>query len=71
MTGALKQHEIAAAAKELNEKGTKSSRLERASKIRTLTTYMDDTGVIRAESRISAATSVSYDTRFPIILPKA
>ncbi|XP_062542031.1 uncharacterized protein LOC134210021 [Armigeres subalbatus] len=44
--------------------------LDRMSKIRTLAPFVDDKGVMRSESRISAATFVSYDTRFPIILPK-
>ncbi|XP_062713827.1 uncharacterized protein LOC134290665 [Aedes albopictus] len=62
--------EVAVLSKELQENSMKGGRLERTSKIRTLSPYMDDAGVIRSESRISAATFVAYDTRFPIILPK-
>ncbi|XP_062542455.1 uncharacterized protein LOC134210422 [Armigeres subalbatus] len=47
-----------------------SASLERTSKIRNLTPYIDDDGVLRSESRIFAATFVSHDTRFPIIFPK-
>ncbi|XP_038116954.1 uncharacterized protein LOC119769127 [Culex quinquefasciatus] len=44
--------------------------LERTSQIRKLSPFMDETGVIRSDSRISEATFASHDTRFPIILPK-
>ncbi|XP_062555623.1 uncharacterized protein LOC134220551 [Armigeres subalbatus] len=45
-------------------------KLERTSKIRKLSPFMDEDGVIRMESRIAAAIFVSFDTRFPIVLPK-
>ncbi|XP_062557324.1 uncharacterized protein LOC134222196 [Armigeres subalbatus] len=63
--------EVAVLHKERNQQMMPSSAsLERTSKIRNLTPYIDDDGVLRSESRISAATFVSHDTRFPIILPK-
>ncbi|XP_058827109.1 uncharacterized protein LOC131687085 [Topomyia yanbarensis] len=45
-------------------------KLELTSKIRKLSPFMDEFGVIRAETRISEATFAAHDTRFPIILPK-
>ncbi|XP_058449104.1 uncharacterized protein LOC131429071 [Malaya genurostris] len=46
-------------------------RLEKSSKIRKLSPYLDDSGIIRSDSRIAAAAFASYDTRFPVVLPKA
>ncbi|XP_062714236.1 uncharacterized protein LOC134291009 [Aedes albopictus] len=62
--------EAAALSAERDQQENCSVRLERTSKIRTLSPFMDDTGVMRSETRICAAAFVSYDTRFPIILPK-
>ncbi|XP_052562964.1 uncharacterized protein LOC128092673 [Culex pipiens pallens] len=44
--------------------------LESTSKIRKLSPFMDDAGVVRMESRIVAADFVPFDTRYPIIMPK-
>ncbi|XP_062703997.1 uncharacterized protein LOC115255979 [Aedes albopictus] len=46
------------------------ARLERNSKLRQLSPFLDAAGVLRSESRILKAYSASYDTRCPIILPK-
>ncbi|XP_062557968.1 uncharacterized protein LOC134222837 [Armigeres subalbatus] len=48
----------------------RQAKLEKTSKLRKLSAYMDAAGVVRMESRIAAATFASFDTRFPIILPK-
>ncbi|XP_062712542.1 uncharacterized protein LOC134289874 [Aedes albopictus] len=45
-------------------------RLERTSVIRKLSPFLDESCIIRSDSRIAAATFVAYDTRYPIILPK-
>ncbi|XP_062713357.1 uncharacterized protein LOC134290274 [Aedes albopictus] len=45
-------------------------RMERTSIIRKLSPFLDESGIIRSDSRIAAATFVAYDTRCPIILPK-
>ncbi|XP_055523210.1 uncharacterized protein LOC129717359 [Wyeomyia smithii] len=46
------------------------TKLERTSRIRTLSPYVDEFGVLRSDSRIAAARYVAYDTRYPVILPK-
>ena len=43
-------------------------RLQKTSAIRKLPPYLDDSGIIRSDSRIDAATFASYETKFPIIL---
>ncbi|XP_039438455.1 uncharacterized protein LOC120419726 [Culex pipiens pallens] len=52
-------------------KPRRQAELERTSSIRKLSPFMDEAGLIRSDSRISEATFASYDTRFPIILPKS
>ncbi|XP_055584778.1 uncharacterized protein LOC129737643 [Uranotaenia lowii] len=52
---------------ESNRAGKKN--LKRSSKLIKLSPFVDEHGVIRMESRISAAAFVSYDARNPIILP--
>lgn len=57
----------------ISVKGKQSNqqlRLEKTSTIRKLSPFMDEADVIRSDSRIAAAKFVSYDTRFPVILPK-
>ncbi|XP_065075164.1 uncharacterized protein LOC135698945 [Ochlerotatus camptorhynchus] len=44
--------------------------LERNSQIRKLSPYLDEVGLIRSDSRIAATTFASFDTKFPVILPK-
>ncbi|XP_062717285.1 uncharacterized protein LOC134292262 [Aedes albopictus] len=46
------------------------AKLERNSKLRQLSPFLDTAGVLRSESRIQKAYFASYDTRCPIILPK-
>ncbi|XP_062712096.1 uncharacterized protein LOC134289727 [Aedes albopictus] len=44
--------------------------LEKNSKIRTLSPFLDELGVMRSDSRIAAAKFATFDTRYPLILPK-
>ncbi|XP_055523038.1 uncharacterized protein LOC129717210 [Wyeomyia smithii] len=46
------------------------TKLEKTSRIRTLSPYVDEFGVLRSSSRIAAATYAAYDTRYPVNLPK-
>ncbi|XP_017468804.1 PREDICTED: uncharacterized protein LOC108360867 [Rhagoletis zephyria] len=46
-------------------------RLERSSKLLTLSPYMDDAGVIRVKGRIDSADTIPVSTRRPVILPRA
>ncbi|XP_058817813.1 uncharacterized protein LOC131681120 [Topomyia yanbarensis] len=62
--------EIAILTTKEDHKKMRRQKLERTSKIRKLSPYMDDTGIIRSDSRIPEASFAAYDTRFPIILPK-
>ncbi|XP_055633808.1 uncharacterized protein LOC129774135 [Toxorhynchites rutilus septentrionalis] len=48
----------------------KQAKLHGTSKLRKLSPFLDTDGVIRLDTRIVAATCVSYDTRCPIVLPK-
>lgn len=45
-------------------------KLENSSPLRKLSPKMDCAGILRMDGRIGAARFVSYDTKFPIILPK-
>ncbi|XP_055600236.1 uncharacterized protein LOC129749323 [Uranotaenia lowii] len=49
---------------------TEQRRLKRTSPLSKLSPFIDEDGILRVESRISAAAFVSYDTRNPIILPR-
>ncbi|XP_055589277.1 uncharacterized protein LOC129741562 [Uranotaenia lowii] len=58
---------------EKSQSGSKTrtqSTLNRNSKLFRLSPFLDERGIIRLESRIIAASYVSFDTKFPIILPK-
>ncbi|XP_062714235.1 uncharacterized protein LOC134291008 [Aedes albopictus] len=44
--------------------------LEKGSKLYTESPFMDEAGVIRINSRISAAPTAAYETKYPVILPK-
>ncbi|XP_055642660.1 uncharacterized protein LOC129779285 [Toxorhynchites rutilus septentrionalis] len=44
--------------------------LEKSSPLRMLTPMLDDEGVLRVDSRISAAQGVAEDVKFPVILPR-
>ncbi|XP_055523039.1 uncharacterized protein LOC129717211 [Wyeomyia smithii] len=46
------------------------TKLEKTSRIRTLSPYVDEFGVLRSDSRIAAATYAAYHTRYPVNLPK-
>ncbi|XP_055588978.1 uncharacterized protein LOC129741278 [Uranotaenia lowii] len=45
-------------------------RLNRSSPLAKLSPFIDEDGILRMESRITAAAFVSYDTKNPIILPR-
>ncbi|XP_055633828.1 uncharacterized protein LOC129774158 [Toxorhynchites rutilus septentrionalis] len=48
----------------------KQKALERSSSIATLSPLLDEYGILRMDSRISTADYLTYDTRYPIILPR-
>ncbi|XP_062704158.1 uncharacterized protein LOC134286550 [Aedes albopictus] len=45
-------------------------KFEKTSKILKLSPFLDEKGVIRMDGRIAAAQQVSFDFKFPVILPK-
>ncbi|XP_055622986.1 uncharacterized protein LOC129766479 [Toxorhynchites rutilus septentrionalis] len=53
----------------LNPQNKSSQRVEKTSKIRALSPFMDEYGVIRMQGRIELSSVAEYDTKYPIILP--
>ncbi|XP_055604679.1 uncharacterized protein LOC129752915 [Uranotaenia lowii] len=51
-------------------KGTKSEGIPKSSALYIFSPFMDQSGVIRMDSRIGAAPSATAETKFPVILPK-
>ncbi|XP_062713763.1 uncharacterized protein LOC115256765 [Aedes albopictus] len=45
-------------------------RLMKSSPLRKLTVFLDDNGVLRIEGRIEAAKLISYESKYPVVLPK-
>ncbi|XP_058449100.1 uncharacterized protein LOC131429066 [Malaya genurostris] len=55
----------------LGKHGSKKKQdIERSSKLYKLSPFMDEQGVLRVNGRIGAAPYVTYDFKFPIILPR-
>ncbi|XP_058446387.1 uncharacterized protein LOC131427325 [Malaya genurostris] len=55
----------------LEKHGSKKMQdIERSSKLYKLSPFMDEQGVLRVNGRIGAAPYVTYDFKFPIILPR-
>ncbi|XP_055615090.1 uncharacterized protein LOC129761395 [Toxorhynchites rutilus septentrionalis] len=50
--------------------GSPVRKIDKTSKIYKLSPFADERSVLRVDSRIGAATSVTYDFKFPIILPR-
>ncbi|XP_055622800.1 uncharacterized protein LOC129766304 [Toxorhynchites rutilus septentrionalis] len=50
--------------------GSPVMKIDKTSKIYKLSPFADERSVLRVDSRIGAATSVTYDFKFPIILPR-
>ncbi|XP_062558101.1 uncharacterized protein LOC134222976 [Armigeres subalbatus] len=48
----------------------RKTKLDKTSRIYKLSPFIDEAGVARMDTRIAEAVFVSYDTKFPIILPK-
>ncbi|XP_065078348.1 uncharacterized protein LOC135701466 [Ochlerotatus camptorhynchus] len=63
--------EMATLARNQHVVDTKRHALDKTSKIYQLTPALDEVGVLRMDGRIGAATCVSRDLKFPIILPKS
>ncbi|XP_037042681.1 uncharacterized protein LOC119079015 [Bradysia coprophila] len=59
----LKHNETASTQKDEKE-------FERSSELRNLSPYLDEHDILRMKGRIDAATSIAYDTKRPIILPR-
>ncbi|XP_052562663.1 uncharacterized protein LOC120431010 [Culex pipiens pallens] len=53
------------------DKARRLLRLDTGSKIRHLSPFLDEHGVIRMEGRIEASPFAPYDAKYPIILPRA
>lgn len=52
------------------EAARRQIRFDKSSKIRKLSPFLDEFGVIRMEGRIEASPYASYNAKYPIILPK-
>ncbi|XP_062713430.1 uncharacterized protein LOC134290331 [Aedes albopictus] len=56
---------------EISQLNSKKSEVSKSSPIANLSPYLDELGVLRQNGRIGSASYVGFNTKFPIILPKA